>query len=70
MKPMNDRNMKVPKGEPDDAFFPANVSVKHMKRPGEIKDFKYPDTEEAIFADQESFVRDASRNQPKKDFRH
>ncbi len=71
MKPMKDKRMDMSRGEVDsEAFFPESAHHKKMPRAGEIKDFKYPDTEEAVHRDQESFVKDASRAQPKQDFRH
>jgi len=71
MKPMNDKKMDMRKGEVDSAaFFPENPEHKKMARAGEIKGFKYPDTEEAVHGDQEQFVKETSSNMPKTGFRH
>jgi hypothetical protein len=69
MKPMNDRKMDMKRGEPE-SFFPDSPQRKEMKRPGEIKGFKYPDTEELALRDQEQFVKETSSNMPKTGFRH
>ncbi len=69
MKPMSERKMDMRRGEPE-SFFPDAAERKEMPRAGEIKDFKYPDTEEAIARDQESSVKMTSKNMPKPDFRH
>lgn len=69
MKPMSESKMGMSRGEPE-SFFPDQPHKKAMSRPGEIKDFKYPDTEEAIHRDQESSVKNTSKNMPKPDFRH
>jgi hypothetical protein len=71
MKPMNERKMDMGKGEVDsEAFFPEMPHHKKLPRAGEIKDFKYPDTEELVYAASEQGVREASKNQPKPGFRH
>ena len=69
MKPMTERNMDMKKGQPE-SFFPDGAERKAMPRAGEIKGFKYPDTEEAIHRDQQSEVTATSRSLPKPDFRH
>ncbi len=38
-------------------FFPPDVKEVVMKPPGEISKFKYPDTAEAIYQEQEGNVR-------------
>lgn len=71
MKPMKDRKMDMNAGKPESKeFFPEDAHRKVLARAGEIKGFKYPDTEEAIASDQNQFVRDTSRNMPKPEFRH
>jgi len=71
MKPMKDRKMDMNRGEVDSAaFFPEDAEHKKMPRAGEIKGFKYPDTEEAVRGDQEQGVSATSRNMPKPEFRH
>jgi hypothetical protein len=71
MKPMSERKMDMRRGEPDsDGFFPEAPEQRAMPRAGEIKGFKYPDTEEAVRGDQESSVRSTSKNMPKPEFRH
>lgn len=71
MKAMTERKMRMNSGGPDeDGFFPSKAEHKIMKRPGEIKDFKYPDTEEQALEAQEQFVGAASKSQPKSQFRH
>jgi hypothetical protein len=69
MKPMNQRNMDMKRGEPE-SFFPDSAHRKEMARAGEIKDFKYPDTEQAIAGDQNQFVKATNANMPKPEFRH
>jgi hypothetical protein len=69
MKPMSDRAMKMKKGE-HESFFPSDAHMKKMGAPGEIKGFKYPDTEEAIYACQEHDTKEVSKNMPKPEFRH
>jgi hypothetical protein len=71
MKPMKDRKMDMNRGEVDsEAFFPESAHHKKMPRAGEIRGFKYPDTEEEIHRDQEQFVRSTDRAAPKPEFRH
>ena len=71
MKQMSDRKMDMNRGEPDsDGYFPESAHHKKLARAGEIKGFKYPDTEEAIHRDQESMVKETSKNMPKPEFRH
>lgn len=71
MKNMSDRKMDMRKGMPDsDGFFPESPEMKAMPRAGEIKRFKYPDTEEMIHAQQQQFVSATSKNMPKSEFRH
>ena len=71
MKSMNDRKMDMNKGQPKSAeFFPEEAQNKALPRAGEIGSPKYPDTEEAIHKDQQSFVKDANRAKAKPDFRH
>ena len=43
-------------------FFPPNVKETSMKPPGEIGRFKYPDTAEAIYKEQEGNVRLADKD--------
>jgi hypothetical protein len=43
-------------------FFPPNVKDTVMKPPGEIGRYKYPDTAEAIYEEQEGNVRLADRD--------
>lgn len=43
-------------------FFPPDVKDKTMHPPGEIGRYKYPDTAEAIFNEQEGNVRLADRD--------
>jgi hypothetical protein len=71
MKPMNQRNMDMKKGEPESsAFFPDMPHRRELPRAGEIKDFKYPDTDEMIHSDQNQFVKATNANMPKPEFRH
>jgi hypothetical protein len=71
MKSMNDRKMDMNRGNPkSNAFFPEDAHNKALPRAGEISDHKYPDTEEAIARDQQSFVKSANRAKAKSDFRH
>lgn len=71
MKSMSDRKMDMSKGGPDSTgFFPEEAHNKKLMRAGEISEHKYPDTEEAIHRDQQSFVKDANKAKAKPDFRH
>lgn len=71
MKSMTDRKMDMNKGGVKSAeFFPEEAHHKAMPRAGEISDSKYPDTEEAIHKDQQSFVKDANKARAKPDYRH
>ena len=71
MKPMNARKMDMNSGAVDsEGYFPESAQHKKLPRAGEIKGFKYPDTEEAVSRDQSQFVRDTSKNMPKPEFRH
>jgi hypothetical protein len=71
MKPMSDRKMGMNKGNPKSSeFFPEEAHNKSMPRAGEIGSPKYPDTEEAIHKDQQSFVKDANKGKSKPDYRH
>lgn len=71
MKPMNERKMDMNAGKPkSEGFFPEGAMRKELKRPGEIKGFDYPDTEQAIYACQEDHIKKISRNMPPAEFRH
>lgn len=71
MKKMSDRKMDMKGGEVDsDGFFPSAPKHRVLPRVGMIKGFHYPDLEEDIHRDQEEFVKDASKDQPKTGFRH
>ena len=71
MKPMSERKMDMNRGAVDsDGFFPEEAHHKKLSRVGEIKGFKYPDTEGAVFSDSEQGVRETSKNMPKTGFRH
>lgn len=69
MKSMNDRKMDMHKGS-NSEIFPSEPHMKMMKRPGEIKGFKYPDTEEASYSASEGQVKGISKNMPKSEYRH
>jgi hypothetical protein len=43
-------------------FFPPEVKAQSMKVPSEIARFKYPDTADAIYAEQEGDVKMADRD--------
>jgi hypothetical protein len=71
MKSMADKKMDMTVGKPkSEGFFPEEANRKVLARAGDIKGFKYPDTEESIMSDQQQFVRDTSKNMPKPEFRH
>lgn len=71
MKSMSDRKMDMKAGKPESsAFFPEEAHRKDLPRAGEISGIKYPDTEEEIHRDQQSFVKDANKARAKADFRH
>lgn len=71
MKPMSDRKMDMRKGKPDsDGFFPEEAEMRALPKVGEIKGFKYPDTDEAVHRDSEQGVKETSKNMPKTGFRH
>ena len=69
MKPMTDRKMDMGRGEPE-SFFPDAPHKKDLRRPGEVRGFKYPDTEEAIHRDQDQQVKATNAGMAKPDFRH
>jgi hypothetical protein len=63
--------MAMSKGEPDSqGFFPEQPERRVLARPGEVRGFKYPDTEDAILRDQTQFVKSTTAALPKPDFRH
>lgn len=71
MKSMNDRKMDAKAGMPkSEPFFPENPERKVYARAGEINNRKYPDTEEAVLADQNQAVRSTNSGAPKPEFRH
>jgi len=71
MKPMSDRKMDMNRGEVDsEAFFPEAAHHKKLARAGEIRGFKYPDTEAAVSADTNQAISNTSKNLPKSGFRH
>ena len=71
MKNMSDRKMGMGKGGPsEDGYFPSEPHHKVLERVGEIKGFKYPDTEEAVRMDSEQAVRATNKNLPKAGFRN
>jgi hypothetical protein len=71
MKPMSERKMDMRAGKPDsDGYFPSEAEHRILGRCGEIRDPKYPDTEEAILRDENSFVKDVNADMPKSQFRH
>lgn len=71
MKSMKDRKMDMRQGGIDEGeYFPTEAKHKVLPSAGQIKEKKYPDTEEAILADQKQFVSMASKAAPKADFRH
>ena len=69
MKPMTDRKMDMGRGEPE-SFFPDSPHKRALKRPGEIRGFDYPDTEQDVERDQEQQIKATSASLPKPDFRH
>jgi hypothetical protein len=71
MKQMSDRKMDMGKGQPkSDGFFPEEAHNKVMARPGEIRDHKYPDTEQMVKAEQDQMVSKTNANMPKTGYRH
>jgi len=71
MKPMSEKRMGMGKGEViSEPYFPESPEHKKLARSGEIRGFKYPDTEELVHRDQEQFVKETSANMPKTGFRH
>lgn len=71
MKSMSDKKMDMKPAKPHSAeFFPEESHAKVLGRAGEIKGFKYPDTEELALRDQKEFVSNTSKNMPKTGFRH
>ena len=71
MKPMSERKMDMSRGEPDsDGYFPEAPHMRKLAKVGEIKGFKYPDTEEMVKEGSEQGVRETSKNMPKTGFRH
>jgi hypothetical protein len=71
MKPMTERKMDMRNGKPKSApFFPEEAENRVLPHVGQIREFKYPDTDELVLKDQRQFVTEASKNAPKPDFRH
>ena len=71
MKPMSDREMDMRRGEPEsDAFFPEEPHMRVLPKNSDIRDMKYPDTDEEIHMDQQEAVRDADRARMKEGFRY
>jgi len=71
MKPMSDRKMDMRRGEPDsDDFFPESAHRRELPRAGEIRNIKYPDTDQEIHRDQEQFVAASNSGRAKPNFRH
>lgn len=71
MKPLKDRKMDMNSGAVDsDGYFPSSAEHKKLPRAGEIRGFKYPDTEEATHADSNQAVSATNKNLPKTGFRH
>lgn len=68
MKSMKDTAMGMKGGE--DSFFPTEAKMKVLPKAGQIKDFKYPDTEEAILASQNATIKAISGHEPKAGFRN
>lgn len=71
MKPMSERNLGMNKsGVDSDGYFPDAVKHKVLPRAGEIRGFKYPDTEEAAHSETNKAIKEVSANLPKPTFRH
>ncbi len=71
MKPMSDRKMDMHKGEPDsNEFFPEEPHMRVLPKNSDIRDMRYPDTDEAIHMEQQEAVKDATRGALKEGFRH
>lgn len=71
MKKMSERKMDMNKGKPESSsYFPEEAEMRPLPKVGEIKGFKYPDTDQAVHSDQQEFVKDTSKNMPKAGFRH
>lgn len=71
MKMMSDKKMDMSPGQPDsDGFFPDAAHKKNLGRIGDIRKHAYPDTEEMVKSESESFVKNVSKNMPKDGFRH
>lgn len=60
------KGRKMGKGEKGGSmlgeFFPPEVKSTSMKPPGEIEKFRYPDTAEAIYEEQEGNVKLADKD--------
>lgn len=69
MKSMNDRKMDMNGGAKDSEFFPQGVKTHKMARAGELRQMKYPDTEEIIHGIQNKAVKTISSDMPMKDSR-
>lgn len=69
MKPMKDRKMGMGSGEAD-SFFPNSPNSRKLPLAGEIKGFKYPDTDQAIHSCQNDSVSKVNKSLPKPEFRH
>jgi hypothetical protein len=71
MKSMNDRKMDMSPGGPkSEGFFPERPHSRELRKAGEIRGIKYPDTEEDIHADQEQAIRASDKARQKEGFRH
>ena len=71
MKPLSERKMSMNKsGVDSDGYFPEEAKHKVLPRAGEIRGFKYPDTEEAIHSETNQAIKETSSNLPKTGFRH
>lgn len=69
MKPMSDKSMKMRKGEASSPF-PTEAHAKMLPKAGEIKNMKYPDTEEAIHSCQQHEIAASNRGKAKAEYRH
>lgn len=70
-KSMTDKSMNLKKGQPKSAWFlPEDEQYKELPGCGQIKQMKYPDTEQDIVSYQNDFVKKASKASPQPGFRH
>lgn len=71
MKRMDDRDIDMDDGKPEsEGFFPEEPKRKELRSPREIRNIRYPDTEEEIYDDQEQAIRASDAGRQDAGYRH